>query len=144
MHLSVIWGARLIPRFSQFLFKIEGWNFQELINFRFYLFYHVKCFCMTLLYSKFLLRSFNNFWASLLIDVVILVFTVTEQRGRWDWTLNSTCAQSFITTFTNYLAQKLLVVFKILNDWFLTSGVQTFQPVLLIIRGGNFLYYLWE
>ena len=51
------------------------------------------------------------------------------QGGRRHWTVNFTGTQSYLTTLSASLAQKLLIS----NGWF-----QTFQPIILRYKKGNF------
>ena len=96
------------------------------------------------------LHSFHGFyhpcfkWFSIwLISDSIFDMTFT-QGGKWHYTLNFTGTQSFITTLSHLLAKKHWV--SLLGDfvgWFQISSVQTFQPIALIYRKGNFVNQHW-
>ena len=65
--LSINYGARSIPRFLSF----KGCAILKVSWFPYLIKFHV--YCMALLYIKFFPDIPSSFWASLLIDVVILV-----------------------------------------------------------------------
>ena len=68
-------------------------------------------------------------------------FTDTVQGGRGHWAVYYTSPQSFKITLSHALAQQLLGV---LLNWFMKLSVQTFLPLILIYRRGNFEYHYWE
>ena len=84
---------------------------------------------------------FKSFSIWLISDSIFdMTFT---QGGKGHWTLNFTGTQSFITTLSHLLAQKHWVYLLDFVGWFQISSVQTFQPIALIYRKGNFVYQHW-
>ena len=63
------------------------------------------------------------------------------QGGRGQWAVHYTSPQSFIITFSNSIAQKLL---GLLIGCLIKLSVQMFQPLILIYRRCNFVCHHWE
>ena len=75
-------------------------------------------------------------------DIHIEILNHSTQRGREHWAVSFTGTQSFITTISYSLAQKLWV--PLINFyWLVPSMFQTFQQVILIHKNGNFVHHYW-
>ena len=64
------------------------------------------------------------------------------QGGRWHWTVNYTGTQSFIAPWLTHWLKNFTT--WILIGWFIKLSVQTFLPLILIFRRGNFVYHHWR
>ena len=65
-----------------------------------------------------------------------------REKGRGQWAVNYTSPKSFIITFSYWLAWQLWVLSWILIGWFINLNVQTFQPLNVNYRRGNFCIFI--
>ena len=95
--------------------------------------------CLLIFLQRFSSFTHPHFYKNLLFfKVMKVVHKSCPQGGRGHWAVYSF---RFKMKFSYSLAQHIWELFKILIGWFNKFSVQTFQPLIVLHKGGNFVYY---
>ena len=127
--------------------KVEHWQLVDSyppptlpINFNIYLSISSSYMVLFAHFSStfFFLHHPPSYKNLLFFKVMKVVHKSCPQGERGHWAVYSF---RFKMKFSYSLAQHIWEFFKILIGWFNKFSVQTFQPLIVLHKGGNFVYY---